>query len=599
MESKEEDLKQNEGFDVVADFRGFEKSSYDKWHTLYENIKDDRKYIAGDQNDKVDKKLIGDNVTECRLNVVGNAVRTIVNTYLPNQYKWSYESQEELTRKADEFLSDIDNNTAAVEALSNAIATGLGVLVFSTDYDIDGSVKPCLYSISDVTNVRLDPVATKLNFADAKRAAIIELKPKEWIEDTYGVGSFMEKPLIDIQDNYDHKQYMPLVTYYLKKDNTINVYKLMGTEIVEQITLPYSYIPVVPVFGEQIWDDGKLTYCGITRQMRPIQRLINYAYRQLILRCAKAPKNTWLADTESTEGYGEFYKSSDISLNPFLKYRAWSTDGKRQLPPPTRLPNNFEIDDVNTLMQNALGLTNTIIGIPATGLESEVEKSATEALLNQKTFNNNVRAYLYHLRYSMQLIGLVFAEDAMQQPLYGMIKVNVIEGPDEALKKQEARVTLQQMGALITSDVDKQKLLMAECAVETDNEYVRNFGQMLQPQPTLMEQEQQQMLEQANNEIKSRDQQILQLQQRIAQLENDQKINAYSLEREMLLNRQKFEQEKEMKILEAQLEQSNPAEQAKTEAEVVKAESSVEKELIALRKEQMKAVQQPIVGGNE
>ena len=597
MENNKE-LEVNDEFDVIKDFKCFEQSSYDKWRSLYENIKDDRKYISGDQNDKVDKKLIGDNVTECRLNVVGNAVRTIVNTYLPNQYKWSYENQEELTQKADEFLSDIDNNTAAVEALSNAIATGLGVLVFSTDYDIDGSVKPCLYSVSDVTNVRLDPVATKLNFADAKRAAIIELKPKEWIEDTYGVGSFMEKPLIDIQDNYDHKQYMPLVTYYLKKDNVINVYKLMGTKVVEQITLPYSYIPVVPVFGEQIWDDGKLTYCGITKQMRPIQRLINYAYRQLILRCAKAPKNTWLADTESTENYGEFYKNSDISLNPFLKYRAWSTDGKRQLPPPTRLPNNFEIDDVNTLMQNALGLTNTIIGIPATGLESEVEKSATEALLNQKTFNNNVRAYLYHLRYSMQLIGLLFAENSMQQPLFGMIKVNVIEGPDEALKKQEARVTLQQMGALITSDVDKQKLLMAECSIENDNEYVRKFGQMIQPQPTMLEQEQQQMLEQANNEIKTRDQQIIQLQQRIAQLENDQKITAYSLEREMLLNKQKFEQEKQMKILEAQLEQSNPAEQAKTEAEVVKAQSSVEKELIALRKEQMKAMQSPVVGGN-
>ena len=134
-----EELEVNEGFDVVADFRNFEKSSYDKWNTLYQNIKDDRKYIAGDQNDKVDKKLIGDNVTECRLNVVGNAVRTIVNTYLPNQYKWSYENQEELTQKADEFLADIDNNTAAVEALSNAIATGLGVLVFSTDYEIDGS----------------------------------------------------------------------------------------------------------------------------------------------------------------------------------------------------------------------------------------------------------------------------------------------------------------------------------------------------------------------------------------------------------------------------------------------------------------------------
>ena len=587
-----------ENLDIISEFRAFEKSSYDKWHSLYENIKDDRKYISGDQNDKVDKKLIGDNVTECRLNVVGNAVRTIVNTYLPNQYKWSYENQEELTQKADEFLSDIDNNTAAVEALSNAIATGLGVLVFSTDYDIDGSVKPCLYSVSDVTNVRLDPVATKLNFADAKRAAIIELKPKEWIEDTYGVGSFMEKPLIDIQDNYDHKQYMPLVTYYLKKDNVINVYKLMGTEVVEQITLPYSYIPVVPVFGEQIWDDGKLTYCGITKQMRPIQRLINYAYRQLILRCAKAPKNTWLADTESTENYGEFYKNSDISLNPFLKYRAWSTDGKRQLPPPTRLPNNFEIDDVNTLMQNALGLTNTIIGIPATGLESEVEKSATEALLNQKTFNNNVRAYLYHLRYSMQLIGLLFAENSMQQPLFGMIKVNVIEGPDEALKKQEARVTLQQMGALITSDVDKQKLLMAECSIENDNEYVRKFGQMIQPQPTMLEQEQQHLLENANQEIKNRDAQIIELQKQLNDLKMQQQIQAYSLDKEIELSKLKHAQEMEKLIIQERLKEENPAEQAKTEAEVVKAQSSVEKELIALRKEQMKAMQSPVVGGN-
>ena len=582
--------EETEQLDVIKDFKEFEKSSYDKWHQLYENIKEDRKFIAGDQNDKVDKKLIGDNVTECRLNVVSNAIRTIVNTYLPNQYKWQYENQQELTTRADEFLADIDNSTAAVEALQNAIGTGLGVLVFSNDLDIDGNVKSCLYSINDVTNVRLDPVATKLNFADAKRAAIIELKPKEWIEETYGVGSFMEKPLIDIQDNYDHKQYMPLVTYYIKRDNQVYVFRMLGAEVVEQITLPYSYIPVVPVFGEQIWDEGKQTYTGITKQMRPIQRLINYSYRQLILRCAKAPKNTWVTDSESIENYGEFYKNSDISLNPLLKFRGWSTDGKRELKPPVRLSNNFEIDDVSQLMQNALGLTNTIIGIPATGLETEVEKTATEALLNQKTFNNNVRAYLYHLRYTMQLIGLIFAEDVMKQPLYGLIKVNVIEGPDEALKKQEARVTLQQMGALITNDVDKQKLLMAQCAIETDNEYVRNFGQMLQPQPTLMEQQQQQLLEQANGEIQNRDQQIVQLQQRIAQLEQEQKINAYSLDREMLLAEQKHKFEMEKLAFEKQLEEETPAEQAKSQAEIVKAQASVEKSLVDLRKTEINAV---------
>lgn len=577
--------------DIIKDFREFEKSSTDKWQQLYKQIKEDRKFIAGDQGDEIDKKLIGDNVNGCRLNIVQNAIRTITNTYLPNQYKWQYEDQPEITSKADEFLSDIDNSTACVEALQNAIGTGLGVLVFSNDFDIDGSVKNCLYSVSDVTNVRLDPVATKLNFADAKRAAIVELKPKEWIEDTYGVGSFMEQPLIDICDNtYDHKQYMPLVTYYVRGDKQVNVYKMLGSTIVEQIVLPYSYIPVVPVFGEQVWDNNKQTFTGITKQMRPIQRLVNYSYRQLILRCSKAPKNTWLVDSESTEGYGQNYKDSDITLNPLLKYRAYSADKKRQLPAPTRLPNDFEIEDVSQLMQNSLSLTNTIIGIPATGLETDVEKTATEALLNQKTFNNNVRAYLFHLRYTLQLIGLLFAEALYNSPLYGMIKVNVIEGPDEALKKQEARVTLQQMGALITDDTDKKKLLIAECAIENDNEYVRDFAQMLNPGQTQLELQQQELLQQADGEIKQRDAQIAQLTQRIQELENDQKIQAYSLDREMLLSKLKFEQEKELKILESQLEQSNPGEQAKTEAEVVKAQAGIEKSLIDLKKAEVNAI---------
>jgi len=130
-----EELDQNS---IISDFRTFEKQSWDKWQSLYKQIKEDRKFIAGDQSDEVDKKLIGDNVTECRLNIVQNAIRTITNTYLPNQYKWQYEDQPDVTTKADEFLSDIDNNTACVEALQNAIGTGLGVLVFSNDFDIDG-----------------------------------------------------------------------------------------------------------------------------------------------------------------------------------------------------------------------------------------------------------------------------------------------------------------------------------------------------------------------------------------------------------------------------------------------------------------------------
>ena len=593
--------------ELIERFKKFERQSYDKFKDLFEQIKLDRKFISGDQCDNLDHTLtdasIGEGVPLMSLNVVKNAIRTVVNTYLPNTYKWQYTNNQgvdvNLNTIADQFLSDADNSTATVEALSNAVGTALGVLVFSNDYDIDGSIKPVLYSIPDVTNVRLDPNASKLNFADATKAAIVEIKSKEWFKTNYGLEYLNEyyKPLIDISEDYDRKTMMPLVTYYEKEDNQVICYKLAGSELLEEPqVLPYSYIPVVPVFGESDWANAsKQSWTGITTIMRPIQRMINYAYRQIIIRAAKVPKNTWVGGDEALQGREKYWQNSERNLNPIRIYNEWSKDHSRKLDPPHREDNQIVFEDVTTLMDKSLQMTNSIVGIPAIGLESEIEKTATEVLSNQKTFNNNVRNYIYHLKYSMQLIGLLFAEEIYKQPLYGKIKVSVVAGPDDAMSKQEARVQLSTYANLITSDEDKRKLLMAECAIENDNPYINNFAKTLQPMPSQGELQAQQMLEQANTEIKNRDAQILELQKQLNDLQLQQQLQAYSTEQQILLNNQKFEHEKEMKLLDAQISAGNPAEMAKTQAEIDKAQMSVEKEAISLRKEQIKAMNQGVI----
>lgn len=592
--------------ELIQRFKKFESASYTKFKDLFEQIKLDRKFISGDQVDTLDHTLtdasIGEGVPLMSLNVVKNAIRTVVNTYLPNTYKWQYTNGKgvdaNLNTIADQFLSDADNSTATVEALSNAVGTALGVLVFSNDYDIDGSIKPVLYSIPDVTNVRLDPNASKLNFADATKAAIVELKSKDWFKANYGIDYINEyyKPLIDISEDYDRKSLMPLVTYYEKEDNQVICYKLAGSELLEDPqVLPYSYIPVVPVFGESDWANAsKQSWTGITTIMRPIQRMINYAYRQIIIRASKVPKNTWVGGDEALQGREKYWQNSERNLNPIRIYNEYSKDHTRKLDPPHREDNQIVFNDVSELMDKSLQMTNSIVGIPAIGLESQIERTATEVLANQKTFNNNVRNYIYHLKYSMQLIGLLFAEEIYKQPLYGKIKVTVVAGPDDAMSKQEARVQLSTYANLITSDEDKRKLLMAECAIENDNPYINSFANSLQPQPTQGEIQAQQMLQQANTEIKNRDAQILELQKQLNDLQLQQQLQAYSVEQQMLLNNQKFEHEKEMKILDAQISANNPAEMAKTQAEIDKAQMSVEKEAISLRKEQIKALNQGV-----
>ena len=599
---EKEEIKIDE---LVERFKKFERTSYDKFKDLYDQIKLDRKFISGDQCDDLDHTLtdasIGEGVPLMSLNVVKNAIRTVVNTYLPNTYKWQYTNGQgvdtNLNTIAEQFLSDADNSTATVEALSNAVGTALGVLVFSNDYDIDGSIKPVLYSIPDVTNVRLDPNASKLNFADATKAAIVELKSKDWFKANYGIDYLNEyyKPLIDISEDYDRKTLMPLVTYYEKEDNQVICYKLAGSELLEDPqVLPYSYIPVVPVFGESDWANAsKQSWTGITTIMRPIQRMINYAYRQIIIRASKVPKNTWVGGNEALRGREKYWQNSERNLNPIRIYNEFDDKG-RPLEAPHREDNQIVFNDVSELMDKSLQMTNSIVGIPAIGLESQIERTATEVLANQKTFNNNVRNYIYHLKYSMQLIGLLFAEEIYKQPLYGKIKVTVVAGPDDAMSKQEARVQLSTYANLITSDEDKRKLLMAECAIENDNPYINNFANSLQPTPTQGEIQAQQMLQQANTEIKNRDAQILELQKQLNDLQLQQQLQAYSVEQQMLLNNQKFEHEKEMKILDAQITANNPAEMAKTQAEIDKAQMGVEKEAISLRKEQIKALNQGV-----
>ena len=588
--------------DLIQRFKKFESASYTKFKDLFEQIKLDRKFISGDQVDTLDHTLtdasIGEGVPLMSLNVVKNAIRTVVNTYLPNTYKWQY-SDERLNQLADQFLADADNSTATVEALTNAVGTALGVLVFSNDYDIDGSIKPVLYSIPDVTNVRLDPNASRLNFADATKAAIVEIKSKEWFKTNYGLEYLNEyyKPLIDISEEYDRKTMMPLVTYYEKENNQVICYKLAGDQLLEEPqVLPYSYIPVVPVFGESDWSSAsKQSWTGITTIMRPIQRMINYAYRQIIIRASKVPKNTWVGGDEALQGREKYWQNSERNLNPIRIYNEYSKDHTRKLDPPHREDNQIVFEDVSALMDKSLQLTNSIVGIPAIGLESQIERTATEVLTNQKTFNNNVRNYIYHLKYSMQLIGLLFAEEIYKQPLYGKIKVTVVAGPDDAMSKQEARVQLSTYANLITTDEDKRKLLLAECDIESDNEYISKFKNSLQPQPTQGEIQAQQMLQQANSEIKNRDAKILELQKQLNDLQLQQQLQAYSTEQQLLLNNQKFEHEKEMKLLDAQIAAGNPAEMAKTQAEIDKAQMSVEKEAISLRKEQIKAMNQGVI----
>jgi len=576
-------------FDVIENWKKFEKRSRKKWKPTLERIKEDRKYLGGDQLAKEDIDILGKDRASNKLNVVANAVRTIVNTYREQPYRWrvvdnSTGKDSELFNQAGiTFLESPENSTACLEALESSVSFGLGVLVLTTDYGVDGNPEPTLYTITDLDNIYLDPEMTKLNGSDANEAAIVELKSRRWVENNYGIDiSSLDQPAVDISQEYDRKEYMPLVTYWVKRQGQVICYRLIGNDIVETIQLPMTYIPVIPLFGEKFYDGEKELWHGIVDQMKGVQKLINYSYSNILVRLATSPKNTWICDSESIEGNEKYFRDSNKTLNPLLIYNKWSADGKRELEAPQRLNNEIPLGDVGEMFSQSLQMVNAIIGIPAIGLESETEKTATEVLTASKVFQNNIRAYIYNLRTSLTVAGMCLFEMIQGQPLYGAIKITCVQGPDDALKKQEARVILQQMAPLITEPQDQRKLLIAMANVEQDNEYIRTLVEMLQPMPTAQEMQDQELINQANSEIKQRDMQIAQLSKELEDSKRQIELKGYALEREFTLEEFKHKNELEKMILQHKLDGSL------TDKDLMEMASEQEKQKMELEREGMK-----------
>lgn len=597
----------NEQADIIAEFKKFNKKSRKKYKDLIERIKEDKKFLSGEQYSKEDIEVLGKDRTANKLNIVRNAVRTVSNTYRECTYRWNVidtatnKNSDMLNQFGINFLENPDNETAVIETLESSVSFGLGVMVVTTDLSIDGSPEPVLYNVKELTNVYLDPDISKTNGSDATAAAIVELKSRKYVENEYGVDfSSIDTPEVDIEEEYDRKEYMPLVTYWTKVKGVVMCYKMLGNSVIESIQLPMTYIPVIPVFGERAFIDGKPSWTGLVNQMKGLQKLINYAYSNILVRLATSPKNTWLCDSESIEGNEKYFRDSNKTLNPLLIYNKWSGDGKRELEPPQRLSNEIQLGDVGEMFSQSLQMVNTVIGIPAVGLESEVEKSATEVLTSQKTFQNNIRAYIYNLKSSLKVAGMCLFELISGQPMYGAIKINCIQGPEEGMLKQEARVILQQMAPLLTEPQDQRKLLLAMANVEQDNQYIRSLVEILQPMPTAQEMKDQELLGQADQEIKQRDMQIAQLSKELEDTKRQIELKGYALEREFTLEEFKHKNELEKMILQHKLEGTlSDKDLAEMANEQEKQKMELEREGMKMDSQMMKTQADAIKADNE
>ncbi len=264
---------------------------------------------------------------------------------------------------------------------------------------------------------------------------------------------------------------------------TIKWCKISATEILEKTDWPGKYIPIVPVYGEELDLDGERILKGIVRDAKDPQRMLNVWKSAETEVIALTPKAPFIAAKGQIEGFEADWETANTHAHSVLEYNPISINGT-PMPPPQR--QSFE-PAVQAITQAAMLAADDIkgaTGIYDASLGNRSNETSGVAIqrrnMQSQTGNfhfvdNLARAQKYTGRIIIDLLPHIYdsariartiGEDGEQklvklnqptdelddegQPVIhdlsiGKYDVTVDSGPSFASKRQEATAFMQEM----------------------------------------------------------------------------------------------------------------------------------------------------------
>jgi hypothetical protein len=190
---------------------------------------------------------------------------------------------------------------------------------------------------------------------------------------------------------------------------TIKWAKLTGIEILEESTWAGKYIPIIPVYGQQLVVDDKRKKYGIVRMAKDPQRMYNYWRTALTESVALAPKAKWLLAEGQDEGHENEWNLANIKATPVLRYKQKDIEGQ-PAPQPVRLqpePPAAGIVEATSAINNDL---QTVVGIFDPNMMAQGNQSGKAIRGQQMQIDMSNFHYYDNLTRSLKQTGRVILD---------------------------------------------------------------------------------------------------------------------------------------------------------------------------------------------
>lgn len=312
-------------------------------------------------------------------------------------------------------------------AALNAIGAGIGWIQIDHDY-IDGTFEQeaKLKRILDFKSCMLDPQSEEIDGSDAmygfKRIDYTKERFEELYPDSPSVSfdgesgenvcivryyykkltkkTICQIKLIDGSIEVVPKDMLDTleennVTYELlaeRKYDSYAIYSclLSGSDVLaEPEEFPSQYIPIIPVYGREVFLDGKREAHSLIRQAKPAQQMYNYWNTTNVEMVALQPKTPWVAPVGSFDSYPDQWETANTLNHAVLEYDPVQDKNGQLLPPPQRQP---QVSSNPSLIQGGMSAKEDIrlgLGMPQSNMGERSNAISGKAIGKQQIEGDN------------------------------------------------------------------------------------------------------------------------------------------------------------------------------------------------------------------
>jgi len=109
------------------------------------------------------------------------------------------------------------------------------------------------------------------------------------------------------------------------------------SEVLEETTLPFDWIPVFQVIGNELDIDGEVTYSGIVRDAKDSSLMYDYWMTSATEEVSMRPKTPYIGAEGAFAGHEEEWRQANVRTFSYLEYKPKTVNGTLA-PQPSRQP---------------------------------------------------------------------------------------------------------------------------------------------------------------------------------------------------------------------------------------------------------------------